>query len=68
LVLSDFEFWTLKNGPDGLTRISVRVSGKGQRKSWLVATEEAEGDVMKRWAAEHLEWLGFMPTWGRAWR
>jgi hypothetical protein len=51
-VLSDFEFWTL--GADGLTRIIVRVSGQGRRESWLAATEEAEGDARRRWAAEHL--------------
>jgi hypothetical protein len=28
----------------------------------------AEGDVLKRWAAEHLERLGFMLSWVRAWR
>jgi hypothetical protein len=62
-VLDQFEFWTMKAGADGLTRISVRMSGQGQRESWLVATDEAEADVLKRWAAEHLERLGFMPVW-----
>jgi len=66
-VLNDFEFWTMKEGADGLTRISVRVSGQGQRDSWVAASGEAEADVLKRWAAEHLEQLGFTPAWERAW-
>ena len=57
----------MKEGADGLTRISVRVSGQGRRDSWLAATDEAEAEVMKRCAAEHLERLGFMPLWARAW-
>jgi hypothetical protein len=66
-VFGDFEFWTMKKGADGLTRISVRVSGQGRPESWVVATDEAEADVLKRWAAEHLEQLGFVPLWARAW-
>jgi hypothetical protein len=65
--LDQFEFWTLKEGADGLTRISVRVSSQGQRDSWLVASDEAEAEVLKRWAAEHIEMLGFLPPWARAW-
>jgi hypothetical protein len=42
-MVDDLEFWTLKSGPDGLTRISVRVSGQGRRDSWLTPTEEAKG-------------------------
>jgi hypothetical protein len=44
-VTDEFEFWTMKAGPDGLTRISVRASGQGQRESWVIDSEEAERDV-----------------------
>jgi hypothetical protein len=57
-MLDDFEFWSLREGPDGRRRIGVRVSGQGRRESWLTPSEEAEGDVLKRWAAEHLERVG----------
>jgi hypothetical protein len=66
-VNDDFEFWTLKAGPDGLTRINVRPSGRGRRESWLIATQEAERDILKRWAAFHLEQVGFLPAWVRPW-
>jgi hypothetical protein len=66
-MLNDLEFWTLKQGRDGLTRVSGRVSGQGQRESWVTSTEDAEADVLKRWATEHMEQLGFMPSWARAW-
>ncbi len=66
-MLDQFEFWTMKAGADGLTRISVRVSGQGRHASWLVASDEAEADVLKRWAAEHIEMLGFLPLSARAW-
>jgi hypothetical protein len=66
-MLDEFEFWSLKQGPEGLTRISVRVSGQRRQESWLTPTEKAEGDVLKRWATEHLERLGFMPSWVRVW-
>jgi hypothetical protein len=41
-VTDEFEFWTMKAGPDGLTRISVRPSGRqrGRRESWVIASEE----------------------------
>ena len=64
-MVDDLEFWTLKDGPDGLTRINVRVSGQGPRESWRTPTEEAEGEVPRRWAAEQMEQLGFMPSWAR---
>jgi hypothetical protein len=66
-VTATLEPYFIRPGPDGLTRISVRVSGQGQREWWLASTGEAEGDVMKRWAAEHMERLGFMPSWVRGW-
>jgi hypothetical protein len=49
-MLDQFEFWTIKEGEDSLTRIGVRVSGEGRHASWLVATDDAEADVLKRWA------------------
>jgi hypothetical protein len=66
-MLDQFEFRTMKEGADGLTRISVRVSGQGRRDSWLVASDDAEADVLKRWAAEHIERLRFIPVRARAW-
>jgi hypothetical protein len=56
-VTDEFEFWTMKAGPDGLTRISVRASGRGRHESWVIASEEAERDILKRWAAFHLDGL-----------
>jgi hypothetical protein len=47
-VTEDFEFRTMKAGPDGLTRISVRASGQGRRESWVIASQEAERDIQKR--------------------
>jgi hypothetical protein len=44
---------------------ACRVRADENRGSRL--TEEAEGDVLRRWAAEHLERLGFMPSWVWAW-
>jgi hypothetical protein len=37
------------------------------RESWLIASEEAERDILKRWAAFHLERVGFLPAWVRPW-
>jgi hypothetical protein len=37
------------------------------REWWLIASEEAERDILKRWAAFHLERVGFLPAWVRAW-
>jgi hypothetical protein len=67
-VTDELEFWTMKAGPDGLTRISVRASGRGRQESWVVETEEAEQAVLRRWAAFHLEHVGFLTAWARAWR
>lgn len=64
----DLEFWSLKPGPDGLTRISVRPSGQGRRASWVVESDEAEQNILKRWAAFHLERVGFLPVWVTAWQ
>ena len=57
----------MKAGPDGLTRISVRPSGRDRRESWVIASEEAEHDILKRWAAFHPEQVGFLPAWVRPW-
>jgi hypothetical protein len=59
----ELEFWTIKAGPDGLSRVSVRVSGQGRHSSWLISSEDAEPDVLTRWAEFHLELAGFIPAW-----
>jgi hypothetical protein len=53
VVTDDLEFWTMKAGPDALTRISVRASGQGRRESWMIASDEAERDILRLWAAIH---------------
>jgi len=60
-VLTDFEFWTLKDGADEVTRISCTPSARGQRELWLVPKAEADADILKlnggslRLQAEHVE-------------
>jgi len=40
--------------PYGLTRANFCVSVRAAA-SWLVASDEGEANVLKRWAAEHIE-------------
>jgi hypothetical protein len=65
-MLDQFEFWTMKEGTDGLTRSASACRVRGGETPGSRRPDEAEGDVMKRWAAEHLERLGFMLLWARA--
>jgi hypothetical protein len=53
-VLSDFEFWTLKEARTGLPESVSACRVRAGENRGSPATEEAEGDDRGRWAAEHL--------------
>jgi len=57
------EVYSLRPGPDGLTRISARFLGEAAGRSWLVPSSRAEDEVLDEWAALHDAVLGFPPSW-----
>jgi hypothetical protein len=58
-----FELYSIRPGPDGLARITVRWLGEPVGRSWLVPSAEAEHVVLDEWAQVHDALLGFPPSW-----
>src|SRR4030095_16900988 len=53
------EFFSIRPGPDGLSRITRRPERQGIAESWVVDSSAAEEAVLLRWARFHIEVLGF---------
>jgi hypothetical protein len=62
-VTTTLEVFSLKPGPDGLTRVTARRLGEGVRRSWVVPGERAEDAVLDEWAELHDAMLGYPPNW-----
>jgi len=63
VMLLRLEFYSIRPGPDELSRITRGAERRGIAESWLVDSAAAEGAVLLRWARFHIEALGFAPLW-----
>ena len=52
------EFYSIRPGPDGLSRITRRPERRGIEESWLVDSAAAEAAVLLCWARFHFEVIG----------
>jgi hypothetical protein len=61
--MSALEIYSIKRGPDGLTRVTARCLGGGVGRSWVVTSTEAEELILGVWAELHDRVLGYPPNW-----
>jgi hypothetical protein len=57
------ELWFIRAVPDGLARITARVSGQSDHLNRVVAADDAERIVLAEWAAFVAEVTGYLPSW-----
>jgi hypothetical protein len=62
-VMPALEIYSIKPGPDGLSRVTERRPSAGVHRSWLVPAEHAENTVLDEWAALHDAVPGYPPNW-----